>query len=1157
MRAGRADRGSGSLSGLREERKLVSILFADLTGYTALTASLDPEEVYGFLRPGILELQRVVEEFGGTVPQIMGDGFMAVFGVPKAHEDDAERAVRAALAVRDHARKLGQQRRDIAFPEVHSGVNSGEVIVVPAQEQAGFAVIGDTVNTASRLADMAPPGRALVDQRTRDRTDHAIRYGPPRVMPAKGKSKGVVAHEAIETLVHPSVRRTIAATPFMDRERELARLEEEFRRAEGAGRARVLVVIGDPGVGKSRLASELRQRWRATVVTGRCPPFGPRQPLHALTAAVTEAAGVVPMESVRAQRSRLDRLSRRLAAKEGSAAMLRDLRLLVTLAGGRAERSPNSLHDAVRAAQSVVEGLARSGPAVLVLDDLQWADGDLLQVITDVSRKPWRGPILLLGLARSDFRVAGIPKLELPPLDDENARALASSLLGTPPSEDVLGVLIERAGGNPFFLEECFSMLVEAGSLKTDQRGWIVTDPEHLRRVPSSVRLVIAARLDGLPEAEKRALQDASVAGERTWDALLERNFGERAGPLLRRLQSRGLLRRRPSSSIPDTTEYEFRHVLIRDVAYESLARTERARIHADIAGWLRERSPQMSREPVALIAEHYERSWHLSRSPSLNAQIPDTARSAMSYLGRWGDEVRTFHPRAAEQIYRRGLRIADEAKGVDAIAEGRLLAGRSETLIEMGRHTEALRLALRAERRAARLDDRSLLARALLSRARILNDRGEPRKARPLLERALDVFRDLGDVAGQGWATHRLSETWAAESHDRQLRHLREAYALLVRAGDEHGRAVIVQDLAYGLTIRGGADFVRWHGEAERLGRDEGDLHSRAMALRSWGYFAHYRGDHAEAVRAMRDARPLAVETGDRYVEADAALIQATSSALTGGIEDAERLSREAFELGRAVGSRRIRAMALLAGARASLRAGRPGVGRQRLRSARRLLQPSTRLEVVDALATDLGFLLDAGVLRSIPDTDAQLREVVDATGWRLWEPIGPLALGRAQLASGDRKRAVAQLKTAARLSDRVGAPGHGAVARAALDEALLLSARPMLGSAEESGDAETTAIRLEIEGLRALEAAPETAAERFSMACDRWRTLGLTMWLARAHAMEAEALRRIGRHQRRSAARRRADQVLDALATPARSRAVILDPLEDVRFASPARTR
>ena len=391
MRTGRADRGSGSPSGQREERKLVSILFADLTGYTALTESLDPEEVYGFLRPGILELRRVVEDFGGTVPQIMGDGFMAVFGVPRAHEDDAERAVRAALAVRDHARSLGQARRDVAFPEVHAGVNSGEVIVVPADERAGFAVIGDIVNTASRLADLAPPGCALVDQRTRKGTAHAIRYGPRRVIRAKGKSEGLVAYEAIEARLFPVERRAITTTAFVDREHQLARLDLEFRSAERDGDARVLMVTGDPGVGKSRLASELRERWTATVLTGRCAPFGPRQPLHALTLAVTEAAGVVPAESARAQRSRMEHLARRLAAREGSAAMLRDLRLLIMLAGGRADRTPTSLHDAVRATQSVVEGLARSGPIVIVLDDLQWADGDRHRALrSPVGR--WRPP---------------------------------------------------------------------------------------------------------------------------------------------------------------------------------------------------------------------------------------------------------------------------------------------------------------------------------------------------------------------------------------------------------------------------------------------------------------------------------------------------------------------------------------------------------------------------------------------------------------------------------------------------------------------------------------------------------------------------------------------------------------------------------------------
>jgi class 3 adenylate cyclase len=169
------------------ERKLVTLLFADLSGYTALVASMDPEEAYAFVRPGMAGLQRIVEDHGGTVPQVMGDGFMAVFGVPAAHEDDAERAVRAGLAVRDHARELRRRGTGTPFPEIHAGITSGEVMVAPSGEAAGFAVDGDAVNTASRLADQARPGQVLVDDGTRRRTLHAIRYGPGDSTRSRGR----------------------------------------------------------------------------------------------------------------------------------------------------------------------------------------------------------------------------------------------------------------------------------------------------------------------------------------------------------------------------------------------------------------------------------------------------------------------------------------------------------------------------------------------------------------------------------------------------------------------------------------------------------------------------------------------------------------------------------------------------------------------------------------------------------------------------------------------------------------------------------------------------------------------------------------------------------------------------------------------------------
>ncbi|HWO71551.1 MAG TPA: adenylate/guanylate cyclase domain-containing protein [Actinomycetota bacterium] len=1128
---------------LREERKLVTVLFADLTGYTALAASLDPEEVYASLRPGILELQRVVEGFGGTVPQVLGDGFMAVFGVPGAHEDDAERAVRAALAVRERARELRAGGGGVPFPEVHAGVNSGEVIVVPAAEAAGFAVIGDTVNTASRLADLAPPGSVLVDRRTRNRTSRSIRYGRGRLRRAKGKPEGLLAYEAIEPLTPVPGGRPFGSGPFVDREAELEALDRAFRGAVRAGRSRVSLLVGEPGLGKTRLASELRARWPAAVAFGRCAAFGAREPLQALVLAVTEAVGVLPGPAGPPGPARLDQAARRLAAGRDVRPLARDLRLLATIAGGGAG---GSLPDAASAIRRVVEGLASAGPTAVILDDLQWADPELLRLIAEAGADPWRGPILLLGLARPGVRLPGIPALELHPLDPASGRKLASAILGPAAPDEVLGVVLDRAAGNPFFLEESLAMLIEAGSLRREPGGWRLRDPDALARVPSSVRLLIAARIDGLPGEEKLVLREASVAGERVWDELLARGRGlPAARRALDGLIARGLLRRRERSQLPGVAEYEFRHVLIRDVAYESLARSERARRHLQVAGWLRERTGDLVREPVALIAEHYERAWRLGQGGA------EVARFAVSYLRRWADDVRTYHPRAAEAVARRALEIV-RAGSVGAAEEGELLATRAEALIEMGRHDEALREAARAERLAVRAGDRGLLARALLARGRALSDRGRTRDARPLLRRARRLFRGAGNLAGEGWAAHALSETMVPEDQERQLRLLREAEELFARARDERGRAATVQSLAYVLTIRGGAQFRRWHAEARRLGTEEGDEYAQAMALRSWGYFLHYRGDHAAAIAAMRAVRPLALESGDRYVEADAILIEAASRALVGDLDEAERLVEEALELGRAVGSARIRAMALVAGARAALRGGRPGEARERLRAARRLLHPPTRLEVVDHLAAEAGMLLDAGRFGPLPRIAARLEAGVRATGWRLWQPLAPLALGRAQLASGDPREAEVTLRRAVLVAARVGAEGHAALARALLGEARVLGGRsPGARPEAEQTDAEADAVGLETEGLRLLPRDPPAAAEVLQRAAERWRSLGLTVWLPRALALRAGALERAGGVRAAAAARREAAWALDVLGTPAAARARLLEPL---RAAAPA---
>lgn len=1125
----------------RGERKLVTILFADLTGYTALASSHDPEDVYTFLRPTMASLQRIAEDFGGTVPQVMGDGFMAVFGVPVAHEDDPERAVRGALAIRDHVREVNVTGEGLPFPEVHAGINSGEVMVAPTDELAGFQVIGDTVNVASRLADLASGGHVLVDERTRNGTSDAITYGPRTLRRAKGKEEPLATYEALAVRAPPPRPRKgrLAAAGFVDRKDALARLEAEVRAATQARRSRVLLLSGEPGVGKSRLAEEFARRLRrGSVISGRCVPFGQRLPLAALAEAVGGAIGVAPgmdREAVEASVARLVRKAGRRG--EDALALARDLRLLLGIE--RPPRRPESIPDAVRAARAVIEGMARERPVTVVVDDLHWADPDLLRVIQSAQASPWRGPVLFLCLSRPERLAQTLPSLDLEALDEGGTRELAQEVLGSGMPQAFLEGLLARAGGNPLFLEESIGMLMEAGALVEEDGRWRLVHPEQLGRVPSTIRLLIAARLDGLPLGEKHVLQDASVAGEVVWDRLLE-HISRSARAALSALEARDLLRRRRHSLVPSAVEYEFKHVLIREAAYESLPRAERASRHLQIAQWLMGEAG-LADEPVALLAHHYERAWELSRSRTGPPPSQETGRLAVTYLRRWADETLAYQARSAESLYRRGLRVADEmAAAVDPAERARLLTGRAEALEEMGHSRDAMAHAAEAHDWARRSGEGEVLARVLLARGRI-------EQSRPLLQRALTLFEQVEDLRGQGWAHLRISETWAAEDYGQELKYLRRAYRLFVRSGDRWGRTMVAQDLAYLLSVVGDREFHRWYEESRRLMKDEGDLRSRAALLRTWGYYAHYRGEHREAIRVMREARPLAAEAGDRYVEADTLLIESMATSVLGPPEEAEPLAREAVRLGRELESDRVVALGLLAAARAALRAGRQGLSARRLRSAVRLLQPPTRLDILDAHLVTAQMQLDRGSWDDVPAEADQLLAAVLANGWKLWEPTAPLLVGRAHLGAGRLDRSLVDLARAVHVARSVDASGMLALARAVRDQAAIMAGRvPRRAAVPRDPDPEVAAVLVENRGLLALRADHAAEAEQsFAEAVLRWRHLGTSAWVARALALQAEAARRNDDRHRASRMRLRASGVLDSLKTPASNRDSVLRPL------------
>ena len=1024
----------------RGERKLVTVLFVDLTGYTALSASLDPEEVYRFLRPGLLALQRIVERFGGTVPQLMGDGFMAIFGVPSTHEDDAERAVRAALAVREHVTELNAARREIPFPEVHAGINSGEVMVAPSSERSGFAVIGDTVNTASRLADLAPGGVILVDERTRGRSAHAVRYGPRRDRRAKGKPESLPTFEA-RGLRPGSTTRTGSSSVFVDRRDAIDRVREELREIERSGHARVLLVTGEPGSGKSRLAAELRRRRVARVLVGRCRSFGDPLPLQALAEAVASGLGLAPDASAQAIDDTVSGLAPRVPRPDRPG-LARDLRLLLGTEPAAGQHR-GSVQDAVRAGRVAIELVASEGPSIVVIDDLHWASAELMDVLRDVQREPWAARVLFLGLSRPGPGLRGLAQIELPLLEADDMRRLARHVLGHEVPEAVEATLT-RAGGNPLFLEETLGMLIEAGALAPDEGTWRVVDPEGLRRVPSTIRLLIAARLDGLPPGEKAVLQSAAVSGEVTWDRLLEQvHGGEGLRAKLRSLERRGLLVRRPSL-IPGAVAYETKHLLIRDVAYESLPRGERA----DVA-------PRDRR-----LAARTERGAHGGAARAARAPLRagmdagtvqdrslaghDTAALAVRHLRRWADRTFAYEARLAESIYERALAVAVASAGAIGDADlADLRIGRAESLIEMGRHREARADASEARALATKLRDRGRRARALLALGRTESDLGRATRARNLFEDARKLFHAERDLRGEAWALHRRSESWSVADYDRELEDLEESYRLFGRARDRWGRAIAAQDLAYLLTPRGGAEFRRWFERANRLAGDEGDLRSRASLARTAGYAAFYRGEHALAIAHMREAQPLAARCGDRYAEADALLIQALSEGPSG-----RRARRRIWRrpccgwrgswVPRACtrsGSWRRLAPRSAEANRESLRGGSPRPGAWSNSGDR-------RSRGLDVALVEAWIRLDRGQWNEVRPLATRLGSGAQRHGWTLWQPLASLLRGRAALGAGRFDEAERELAGAAAEARRCGASGTEHLATLLATQSRLLPA-------------------------------------------------------------------------------------------------------------------
>jgi class 3 adenylate cyclase len=587
----------------REERKVVTVLFADLVGFTSRAERMDPEDVRSLLAPYWQHLRGELERFGGTVEKFIGDAVMALFGAPIAHEDDPERAVRAALAIRDWAR----EEDDL---QVRIAVNTGEALVLlgarPAEGE-GMAA-GDVVNTAARLQTAAPVNGVLVGEQTWRATRHTIDYTQRDSVTAKGKSEQLAVWEALEPRSIPTVE-TVSAAPLVGRTEELDLLVSAFQRMRREHRPQLVTVVGVPGIGKSRLVTELFGVAEAdpefiTWRRGRSLSYGEAISLWALGEIVKAELGVLESDSREETAKKLAESVAELVADDDERGWLEgQLAPLVGLPSQAVAREQR-----FGAWRRWFEALAEQRPLVLVFEDLQWADDELLDFVDELADWASEVPLLIVCTTRPELlerRPAwgggkrNALTISLGPLDDaDTARIVAGALERSVLPADTQSELLARADGNPLYAEQYARMLDEGSGTET---------------LPETVQGIIAARLDLLSAEEKSLLQEAAVVGRAFWPGALDASQ-----ELLRSLLRKEFVRRERRSSVAGEEEYSFAHALVRDVAYGQIPRADRAAKHRAAAAWIQTLPADRAADRAEMVAHHLGAALELAAASSV-----------------------------------------------------------------------------------------------------------------------------------------------------------------------------------------------------------------------------------------------------------------------------------------------------------------------------------------------------------------------------------------------------------------------------------------------------------------------------------------------------------------------------------------------------------
>ncbi|HUR12916.1 MAG TPA: adenylate/guanylate cyclase domain-containing protein [Mycobacteriales bacterium] len=912
------------------ERRVVTVLFGDLSDFTSWAEDLDPERVGVVTDRVLASLAAIVTEHGGHVDKLVGDGLMAVFGAPTAHEDDPERAVRAAFKMQAAVRRLvaeesgGGRRLGLRV-----GLNTGEVIA-GVQAHLSYTVIGDTVNTASRLADSAGIGSVVAGRETALVTMSAASWRALQPLRLKGKREPVEAFELLGLRPAGATRLGLGDdAPFLGRDAELGLLVGRFHETVDAREPYAVLVTGEAGVGKTRIAQEVARRVEelpgVRVLWGRCAPYGEGRDLAAVSEMVRTACGIEAGDSVVVARERLERTVSRLAHLPDvgpvPAQTTERLRMLLGLEevetdGPRESATPGPptgggpVREAVAA---LFSALAADGPLLLVIDDLHWATPTLIDGLLQVADGT-RGPVLMLALGRMDMLgVPGRPQwwsrartelVPLAPLEPSAAERLLRAYLGATELDDsVRSALLDRAQGNPFFLAELLHLLIDRGALVRVGTRWVLEGEVPDNVLPAGVQAVLAARIDDLDGAAKGVLRDASVVGLHVALPELEA-VGRASGhgdPEVVRTAVGALVERRLLE--PEGDAYRFSHTLVRDVAYAGLAKAERARRHAAAAAWSVD-SSTLGTEADLVTATQGERAVQLASEMGLPLGDPAWAarRTAFDALGRLGQAaLGRDDALAAEGLLGRALGIADAALG-DGFGPAVLTpvrVARAEALAVLSRLEEA------ETELAGALEVPEHQAQAQLVLGSVRRRRGDLRGAREAFVGALAGASDRGDDRRAAGALRALGLLDCFEGRFRDAEHhVEQARVLAEQVGDRRGVGWALQHLAWSATTRGAYEpAMEALREAEEHFAALEDVAGLTWVAGTEGFVRLLQGRFHEARDLSASVLPLGEQKGDRWGVAAALTIDAMAAAELGDVivaaDEAERARARFAETG------------------------------------------------------------------------------------------------------------------------------------------------------------------------------------------------------------------------------------------------------------------